>query len=38
MSDQDLDNLKKAAALTAVEFVRDGMIIGPPGLAQRRST
>jgi ribose 5-phosphate isomerase A len=28
MSDQDLDNLKKAAALTAVEFVRDGMIIG----------
>lgn len=28
MGNQDLDNLKKAAALTAVEFVRDGMIIG----------
>ncbi len=28
MHNQDLDNLKKAAALTAVEFVRDGMIIG----------
>lgn len=28
MSNQDVDNLKKAAALTAVEFVRDGMVIG----------
>ena len=28
MGNQDLDNLKKAAALTAIEFVRDGMIIG----------
>ena len=28
MSNQDLDSLKKAAALTAVEFVRDGMVVG----------
>jgi ribose 5-phosphate isomerase A len=28
MSNQDLDSLKKAAALKAVEFVRDGMIVG----------
>jgi ribose 5-phosphate isomerase A len=28
MSSQDLDSLKKAAALTAVEFVRDGMVVG----------
>jgi ribose 5-phosphate isomerase A len=28
MSDQDVDNQKKAAALTAIEFVRDGMVIG----------
>ena len=28
MSNQDLDSLKKAVALTAVEFVRDGMVIG----------
>ena len=28
MSSQDLDSLKKAAALAAVEFVRDGMIVG----------
>jgi ribose 5-phosphate isomerase A len=28
MSNQDLDSLKKAAALAAVEFVRDGMIVG----------
>lgn len=28
MSNQDLDRMKKAAALTAVEFVRDGAIIG----------
>ena len=28
MSNQDLDNMKKAAALTAVEFVRDGMVVG----------
>jgi len=27
-SNQDLDSLKKAAALTAVEFVRDGMTVG----------
>ena len=27
-SNQDLDNLKKAAALTAVEFVRNGMTVG----------
>lgn len=27
-SNQDLDSLKKAAALKAVEFVRDGMIVG----------
>lgn len=25
---QDLDQLKKAAALKAVEFVRDGMVVG----------
>lgn len=28
MSSQDLDSLKKAAALKAVEFVRDGMVVG----------
>jgi ribose 5-phosphate isomerase A len=28
MNNQDLDSLKKAAALTAVEFVRDGMVVG----------
>jgi ribose 5-phosphate isomerase A len=28
MSNQDLDSLKKAAALKAVEFVRDGMVVG----------
>lgn len=28
MSAQDLDSLKKAAALKAVEFVRDGMVVG----------
>ena len=28
MSNQDLDSMKKAAALTAIEFVRDGMTIG----------
>jgi len=28
MSNQDLDNLKKVAALKAVEFVRDGMVVG----------
>lgn len=28
MSNQDLDKLKKAAALKAVEFVRDGMVVG----------
>ncbi|MEP6934794.1 MAG: ribose 5-phosphate isomerase A, partial [Nitrospirota bacterium] len=28
MSNQDLDSLKKAAALKAVEFVHDGMIVG----------
>jgi len=28
MSNQELDSLKKAAALTAVEFVRDGMTVG----------
>lgn len=28
MGDQNLDNLKKAAALKAVEFVRDGMVVG----------
>jgi ribose 5-phosphate isomerase A len=28
MTSQDLDDLKKAAALTAVEFVRDGMVVG----------
>jgi len=28
MSNQNLDSLKKAAALTAVEFIRDGMIVG----------
>jgi ribose 5-phosphate isomerase A len=28
MSPHDLDNFKKAAALKAVEFVRDGMVIG----------
>jgi ribose 5-phosphate isomerase A len=28
MSDQDLDSLKQAAALAAVECVRDGMVIG----------
>jgi ribose 5-phosphate isomerase A len=27
-SNQDLDSLKKAAALTAVEFIRDGMTVG----------
>jgi len=27
-SNQGLDNLKKAAALTAIEFVRDGMTVG----------
>jgi ribose 5-phosphate isomerase A len=27
-NDQDLDSLKKAAALKAVEFVRDGMVVG----------
>lgn len=28
MGDQNLDSLKKAAALKAVEFVRDGMVVG----------
>ena len=28
MSNQNLESLKKAAALTAVEFVRDGMVVG----------
>jgi ribose 5-phosphate isomerase A len=28
MNTQDLDSLKKAAALKAVEFVRDGMVVG----------
>ena len=28
MSSRELDSLKKAAALTAVEFVRDGMVVG----------
>ena len=28
MGNQDLDSLKKAAALKAVEFVRDGMVVG----------
>jgi ribose 5-phosphate isomerase A len=28
MSPNDLDNFKKAAALKAVEFVRDGMVVG----------
>ena len=28
MSNQDLDKLKKSAALKAVEFVRDGMVVG----------
>ncbi|MFI5223803.1 MAG: ribose 5-phosphate isomerase A, partial [Nitrospirales bacterium] len=28
MSNQDLDSLKKAAALTAVELVHDGMVVG----------
>jgi len=28
MSNQDLDSLKKSAALKAVEFVRDGMVVG----------
>jgi len=28
MNKQDLDSLKKAAAVTAVEFVRDGMVVG----------
>jgi len=28
MNSQDLDSLKKAAALKAVEFVRDGMVVG----------
>jgi len=28
MNNQDLDSLKKAAAVTAVEFVRDGMVVG----------
>jgi len=28
MSNQDLDSLKKAAAFKAVEFVRDGMVVG----------
>jgi len=28
MSNQDFDRLKKAAALKAVEFVRDGMVVG----------
>jgi ribose 5-phosphate isomerase A len=28
MSNQDLDSQKKAAALKAVEFVRDGMVVG----------
>jgi ribose 5-phosphate isomerase A len=28
MSSQDLDSLKKAAALKAVEFVHDGMVVG----------
>jgi ribose 5-phosphate isomerase A len=28
MSNQDLDSLKKAAALAAVEYVREGMIVG----------
>jgi len=27
-SNQDIDSLKKAAALTAIEFVRDGMTVG----------
>jgi len=28
MNNQDLDSLKKAAAVTAVEFVREGMVVG----------
>ena len=28
MGNQDLDSLKKAAALAAVEFVHDGMVVG----------
>jgi ribose 5-phosphate isomerase A len=28
MNNQDLDSFKKAAAVTAVEFVRDGMVVG----------
>jgi ribose 5-phosphate isomerase A len=28
MSNQNLESLKKAAALTAVEFVREGMVVG----------
>ncbi|MGH7183421.1 MAG: ribose 5-phosphate isomerase A, partial [Nitrospiraceae bacterium] len=28
MNNQDLDSLKKAAAAMAVEFVRDGMVVG----------